>query len=246
MRYLSLPLTLKAVSSAIIGTILMTATSAKADDYNRYGYNNYGYANSEYVKCSSRDFNKRYCSVNGKIKSVYLSDRRSKAKCREGRDWGYDRKGIWVMNGCRAVFEVRYKRSRNDYGYRDRDRYRDYDRGRDYRYDDYRPRGRRAAIERCIAKAERRLRRDGFRARLEDVTNVRRIDRGWRVNMTFRARHYDHYHYPDFSCNSNRDRTRLVQYSAGRRGNQCGFTFSLNSYRDDGYDRRRYSRKYDD
>ena len=222
MRYLSLPLTLKAVGSAIIGTVLMTATSAKADDYNRYGYNNYGYGNSEYVKCSSRDFNKRYCSVNGKIKSIYLSDRRSKAKCREGRDWGYDRKGIWVMNGCRAVFQVTYKRSRNDYGYGDRDRYRDYDRGRDYRYDDYRPRGRRAAIERCVAKAERRLHRDGYRARLDNIRKVRKTDRGWRVKMTFRARHRGQVFYPDFSCISNRDRTKLVQQTSGYYGYKKG------------------------
>ena len=37
-----------------------------------------------------------------------LIDRMSDAPCSFGRSWGYNRREIWVDNGCRAVFEVRW------------------------------------------------------------------------------------------------------------------------------------------
>ncbi len=37
---------------------------------------------------------------------VRLARRLSDKPCVQGRSWGYDRSGIWVSNGCRAVFEV--------------------------------------------------------------------------------------------------------------------------------------------
>jgi hypothetical protein len=36
--------------------------------------------------------------------SVRLIKRLSDKPCVEGRSWGYDRNGIWVDNGCRAIF----------------------------------------------------------------------------------------------------------------------------------------------
>ena len=35
-----------------------------------------------------------------------LVDQLSRAGCWKGDTWGYDRRGIWVANGCRAVFRV--------------------------------------------------------------------------------------------------------------------------------------------
>ena len=37
---------------------------------------------------------------------VQLIRRMSDASCEFGKDWGYDRDGIWVSNGCRAEFAV--------------------------------------------------------------------------------------------------------------------------------------------
>ena len=39
---------------------------------------------------------------------VRLLDRLSDSPCTQGRSWGYNRHEIWVDNGCRAVFEVRW------------------------------------------------------------------------------------------------------------------------------------------
>ncbi len=58
---------------------------------------------------------------------VRLSRRLSDAPCIQGRSWGYDRDGIWVSNGCRAVFE--YRTGWNGRGDRRDDR-------RDDRWDD--------------------------------------------------------------------------------------------------------------
>jgi hypothetical protein len=59
---------------------------------------------------------------------VRLVRRLSDAPCIQGRSWGYDRNGIWVDDGCRAIFEVRNRyddRDRRDDRYDDRDRRRD-------------------------------------------------------------------------------------------------------------------------
>jgi len=37
---------------------------------------------------------------------VRLTRQISKAGCYEGKSWGYDRNGIWVTRGCRAVFSI--------------------------------------------------------------------------------------------------------------------------------------------
>jgi len=37
---------------------------------------------------------------------VQLVRKRSDASCDYGRDWGYNRRGIWVDRGCRADFRI--------------------------------------------------------------------------------------------------------------------------------------------
>lgn len=56
------------------------------------------------VTCDSHDFKRQRCDVENK--GVRFKHQLSASSCREGRDWGYDKRGIWVDNGCEAQFEV--------------------------------------------------------------------------------------------------------------------------------------------
>jgi len=65
---------------------------------------------------------------------VRLVERLSSQACVQGRSWGYDRQGIWVDDGCRAVFSIDYRNDgRNDD--RNNGRYDRYDRN-DPRYNE--------------------------------------------------------------------------------------------------------------
>lgn len=57
------------------------------------------------VRCESKDYRYRYCSVRTHG-DVELKHERSHSACRFGRSWGYDQRGIWVDRGCRADFAV--------------------------------------------------------------------------------------------------------------------------------------------
>jgi hypothetical protein len=59
------------------------------------------------IKCESRGSQHEYCRTNTKGR-VRLERQLSDAPCREYQTWGADRDGggIWVNNGCRAVFVV--------------------------------------------------------------------------------------------------------------------------------------------
>lgn len=76
--------------------------SASADS--RYGYDD-GYRGSAQVRCSSRDERPSYCNVDTRG-GVRLVRQESRSPCIQGRSWGYDRRGIWVANGCRARFQL--------------------------------------------------------------------------------------------------------------------------------------------
>lgn len=62
-------------------------------------------ASAETVTCSSDGHDHKYCSADTRD-GVVLVDQLSRAGCWKGDTWGYDRRGIWVANGCRAVFRV--------------------------------------------------------------------------------------------------------------------------------------------
>lgn len=62
------------------------------------------YAARKTITCDSRDFDRVRCDISNK--SIRLKRQLSVSSCREGRDWGYDKRGIWVDNGCEAEFEV--------------------------------------------------------------------------------------------------------------------------------------------
>jgi hypothetical protein len=57
------------------------------------------------ILCESRDGRRTVCPADTRG-GVDLVRRMSNARCDRGRDWGFDRHGIWVDNGCRAEFAV--------------------------------------------------------------------------------------------------------------------------------------------
>ncbi len=58
------------------------------------------------VRCESSDRDYRRCSVPVRT-GVQLIRQLSGTRCVQGRNWGWDRSGIWVDDGCRAEFRVR-------------------------------------------------------------------------------------------------------------------------------------------
>ena len=71
-----------------------------------YGDGNDPWGRDQVVRCESDGKKERYCKVNTR-RGVELYRQHSKARCRYGSSWGYDRKGIWVDEGCRADFLIR-------------------------------------------------------------------------------------------------------------------------------------------
>lgn len=59
------------------------------------------------LRCESDRDRRRECEIPYGAR-VRLLDRLSDSPCTQGRSWGYNRHEIWVDNGCRAVFEVRW------------------------------------------------------------------------------------------------------------------------------------------
>ena len=92
------------------------------------------------LECRSDGHRYNYCRANTDG-SVRLLNQISNTKCREGQNWGYDARGIWVDQGCTAKFDYGYgggRYDRGDWGDRgdldiniDRGRDRGRNRGRD-------------------------------------------------------------------------------------------------------------------
>jgi hypothetical protein len=65
------------------------------------GWNNDNYT----IYCASDDGSRRFCPA--RINSgVRLARQRSGDKCVFGQSWGYNNRGIWVDQGCRADFDL--------------------------------------------------------------------------------------------------------------------------------------------
>ncbi len=88
----------------------------------------YGYPQSDYrdagqagqrFRCESGDSRQRYCSVDTRG-GVQLVRQLSSTPCLQGRNWDYDRHGVWVSYGCRAEFVVGYGGDGGYYGGGDR------------------------------------------------------------------------------------------------------------------------------
>lgn len=87
------------------------------------------------IQCESEGGRAHYCPT-GTTGRVELGKQLSRTRCAEYDTWGSDEDGggIWVRDGCRAIFVVRERRGWG-WGRRDRDDRWD-DRDRDDRWDD--------------------------------------------------------------------------------------------------------------
>lgn len=102
---------------AVLATLVLAAAVVPSDAAAQRTYE---------VRCESHDNRYNTCRLDH-AGYVTMERRLSSAGCRQGRDWDWDRREIWVDDGCRAVFRVeRYSGHWDDY---------DYDYDRDY-YDD--------------------------------------------------------------------------------------------------------------
>jgi hypothetical protein len=82
-------------------------------NYNNYnnsynGSNNgyYGGYSDRSVTCESEHSDRKRCPASIGRGHVEVSRQLSKANCRFGSNWNYDKYGIYVWDGCRAVFSV--------------------------------------------------------------------------------------------------------------------------------------------
>jgi len=59
------------------------------------------------LRCASGGFQYNMCQVDtGRGSSVRIQRQISKTRCVEGRNWGWNRAGIWVDGGCEAEFRI--------------------------------------------------------------------------------------------------------------------------------------------
>jgi Protein of unknown function (DUF3011) len=62
-------------------------------------------ADEQTIRCESKDFRYRYCRADTDNR-VTMTREMSKRRCRQWNNWGYDKRGVWVDNGCRGEFRV--------------------------------------------------------------------------------------------------------------------------------------------
>ena len=86
----SLPYSREFLSFGLSAMLLLSSTQALA---------------SERITCESRNNRYHHCRVDTDNR-VKLKQQLSDAPCIEGQTWGYDKKGVWVDQGCRAEFKV--------------------------------------------------------------------------------------------------------------------------------------------
>lgn len=56
--------------------------------------------------CESNDSQRTYCRADASF-GVELTHQLSRTNCVRNRNWGSDRNGVWVSDGCRAEFALR-------------------------------------------------------------------------------------------------------------------------------------------
>jgi hypothetical protein len=79
------------VAGSLIGALLVPALPVEAGE--------------RYIRCESNNGRYRECRVDtdGRVELVREFSRH---RCYQWRTWGYDRRSIWVEDGCRAEFRV--------------------------------------------------------------------------------------------------------------------------------------------
>jgi hypothetical protein len=89
--------------------------SRGGDHPRSWGYRepDYNSSGEQRVKCESRDGRRNECDVD--LRGYRIADVReiSRADCDIGRNFGYDDKGVWVDEGCRAEFIFTASRDRD-------------------------------------------------------------------------------------------------------------------------------------
>lgn len=61
---------------------------------------------SREIVCESQNYQQRFCSSDRRITRAWLIEQRSQAACVQGRTWGFQQSGIWVVSGCAGVFGI--------------------------------------------------------------------------------------------------------------------------------------------
>lgn len=85
------------------------------DDDNGYGNNGYGYGNNDGAfRCESREGRTQRC--NGYGGRAQFVRQLSNTPCIRGQSWGSDSRGVWVSNGCRALFSSDNRYGNGGYG----------------------------------------------------------------------------------------------------------------------------------
>lgn len=90
------------------------ASAARADDDNGTGKS---------VSCSSDNGHRNECAADLRGFTIRDVDQSSRTECVVGRNWGYDSRGVWVDEGCRATFHFDSYRGGNhprNYGYHEK------------------------------------------------------------------------------------------------------------------------------
>ena len=72
-------------------------------DQDYYGQNS---RPADSIRCESGGGHYQYCRHPVRGYDVEIQRQLSHKQCRFGGSWGYDRSGIWVDRGCRAVFAI--------------------------------------------------------------------------------------------------------------------------------------------
>lgn len=67
-----------------------------------------GFHRPDSLRCESRDYRRRYCPADVGWGTVYLSRQISDTRCVYGRNWSFDRRGVWVEGGCAGIFDLSY------------------------------------------------------------------------------------------------------------------------------------------
>jgi len=73
---------------------------------------------AEQITCESRNERTEACTTLQPGSSVRMVQQISNNPCIEGQTWGAGEGSIWVSQGCRAVFDIEYRRAAHE----DRDR----------------------------------------------------------------------------------------------------------------------------
>jgi hypothetical protein len=93
----------------VLGAVALANRHRDDNDYRYEPHPNYsygGYTPDQVVRCESIGDGDQYCAARVGRDRVEIQRQLSKSTCRFNSSWGYDRKGIWVNQGCRADFAV--------------------------------------------------------------------------------------------------------------------------------------------